>query len=218
VATKLFLQNVSTSGINDSGDALLYDMVTTAGSTSDTSVTNTVGSGTEIQATKTAGGPTIAWISGRAPIGGFTLTAVDISIWQIESNNAANIGGRFRLFKRTSAGVITELGGGPFDDGVEMGTTIREDTWTGNPTDTAFAEDDRILLRYYLTNIGTMGGSRTCTMTFNAPDGSTGDSFLNIAETVTFKAEIAGHPASRRKGLSNIGPPQPFGLQRVKIF
>lgn len=161
------------------------------GSSSDTVVTNTTASGTEIQATKTAGGSTVAWISGRVPTGGFTLTAVDISLWQIESNMNANIGGRFRLFKRTAAGVITEISGGPFDDGAEMGTTIAEDTWTGNPTDTAFAEDDRILLRYYLTNVGTMAGSFTGTMTFNGAAGATGDSFLNLAETVAFKSDAA---------------------------
>jgi len=159
------------------------------GSSSDTTVTNTTASGTEIQATKTAGGSTVAWISGRVPAGGFTLTAVDISLWQLESNMSANIGGRFRLFRRTSGGTITELGGGPFDDGAEMATTNQEDTWTGNPTDTAFAEDDRLILRYYLTNILTMAGSFTGTMTFNAADASTGDSFLNLAETVAFKLD-----------------------------
>jgi len=188
MSTKLFLRNTSTHGISGTGDGILYDMLTTAGSSSDTTVTNTTASGTEIQATKTAGGSTVAWISGRAPIGGFTLTAADISLWQIESNMNANIGGRFRIFKRTAAGVITELGGGPFDDGAEMQTSNTEDIWTANPTDTAFAEDDRILIRYYLTNIGTMAGSFTGTMTFNAADTTTGDSFFNIAETVTFKA------------------------------
>jgi hypothetical protein len=161
------------------------------GSSADTVVTNTTASGTEIQATKTAGGSTVAWISGRVPTGGFTLTAVDISLWELESNMSANIGGRFRLFKRTSGGTITELAGGPFDDGTEMATSNQEDTWTGNPTDTAFAEDDRIILRYYLTNILTMGGSFTGTMTFNAADAATGDSFLNLAETVVFKSDFA---------------------------
>lgn len=171
------------------------------GSSSDTVVTNTTANGTEIQATKTAGGSTVAWISGRVPAGGFTLTAVDISLWQIESNMNANIGGRFRLFKRTSGGTITELAGGPFDDGAEMGTTNTEDTWTGNPTDTAFAEDDRIILRYYLTNAGTMGGSFTGTMTFNAADAATGDSFLNLAETVAFKSDAAPLIYSNRESF-----------------
>jgi hypothetical protein len=102
----------------------------------------------------------------------------------------ANCGGRFRVFKRTAAGVVTELGGGPFNDGVEFAVnTPTEMLWVGNITDTAFAEDDRILVRIYITNVGTMASGHTCTLTFNAADASTGDSFFNIAETITFKAD-----------------------------
>lgn len=189
MATKLFLRNTTSNGITDSGDGILYDLSTSAGSSVDTSVTNTSASGTQIQATKTAGGSTVAWISGRAPSGGFTLTAVDISLWQVESNMNANIGGRYRVFKRSAAGVVTEVGGGPFNDGVEMNTADREDLWAGNVTDTVFAEDDRILIRYYITNVGTMASGHTGTMKFNAADAATGDSFFNIAETVAFKPD-----------------------------
>ena len=187
--TKLFLRNTQLHGLTPSGDTTWYDMDITAGASADTGVVDTVASGTEIQWTKTAGGATFAWISKRVPSGGFTLTQVDIDVWCHESNAQANSGGRFRVFKRAANGTITELGGGPFNDGVEFGTSAASMTWIGNVTDTAFAEDDRILLRLYITNVGTMGGGRTCTVTFNAADGATGDSFLNLAETVTFKAE-----------------------------
>jgi hypothetical protein len=131
----------------------------------------------------------VAWISGRAPSGGFTLTTTDVDAWCHESHMNANIGGRYRVFKRTAAGSVSELGGGPFNDGVEFGTSAASMTWAGNVTDTAFAEDDRILVRFYITNVGTMGSGFTGTLTFNAADASDGDSFFNIAETVTFKAE-----------------------------
>jgi hypothetical protein len=36
-----------------------------------------------------------------------------------------------------------------------------------------------------------MGSGRTCTLTFNAADAATGDSWFNLAETVTFQAEAA---------------------------
>lgn len=184
MATKLFLRNTTNNGISN-----YYDMVDTAGSASATCVVNTAASGTEIQFTQTAGGATAAWISGRAPAGGFTLTTTDISAWLNESHMLANCGGRYRVFIRTAAGVETEIGGGPFDDGVEFGTSATEMLWTGNVTDQAFSEDDRILLKLYITNIGTMAGTYTCTLTFNAADAATGDSFFNIAETVAFKAE-----------------------------
>lgn len=190
MATKLVLRNTTDNGITDTGDGILYDMVTTFGASSDTAVVDTAASGTEIQFTKTAGGSTVAWISGRTPAGGFTLTTTDVDAWLHESHMNANIGGRYRVFKRTAAGSVSELGGGPFDDGVEMAvTTSASHTWTGNPTDTAFAENDRILVRFYITNIGTMASGHTGTLTFNAADTGTGDSFFNIAETVTFKAE-----------------------------
>lgn len=193
MATKLFLRNAQTNGITDTGDGILSDMVTVAGAgVAPLAVVDTVASGTEIQWTDTSGGLTRAWISGRAPAGGFTLTSTDISIWARESNMNANCGGRYRVFKRTAAGSVSELGGGPFSDGVEFTVAVAEYTWIGNVTDTAFAEDDRILLRVYITNVGAMAGGFTCSLDFGAPDGDQGDSFFNIAETVAFKAEIAG--------------------------
>lgn len=191
MATKLVLRNTTTNSITDTGDGVLYDMlVDDFGAASDTDVVATAASGTEIQWTATSGGATVAWISGRTPAGGFTLTTTDISIWLHESNMNANIGGRFRVFKRTAAGSVSELGGGPFNDGVELTVgTPTEMLWAGNVTDTAFAEDDRVLLRVYITNVGTMAAGFTGTLTFNAADTTTGDSFFNIAETVAFKAE-----------------------------
>jgi hypothetical protein len=178
------------SGITDTGDGILYDMLDVAGSgVAPLAVVNTAASGTEIQWTVTAGGSTLAWISGRAPAGGFTLTTTDISIWARENNMNANCGGRYRVFKRTAAGTVSELGGGPFNDGVEFTTAAAEYTWLGNVTDTAFAENDRILVRVYITNVGTMAGGFTCSLDFGAPDASQGDAFFNIAETITFKPE-----------------------------
>ena len=164
-------------------------MVTTAGAGSVTADTTTVSSGTEIQWTQSAGGSELLFISGRAPSGGFTLTATDISIWAHESGTGVNAGGAYRIFKRAADGTETELGGGLYSDGVEFTkTTPTEMAWTGNPTDTAFAENDRILLKLKAANVGTMGNG-TVTLTYNAADAGTGDSFFNIAETVTFKAE-----------------------------
>ncbi len=204
MATKLFLRSTTNNGIGPS----YLDMVVTAGSGSATCVVNTAASGTEIQWTVTDGGAVRQWISGRVPAGGFTLTTTDISIWAHESGTSANAGGRYRLFKRSAAGVETELGGGAYDDGVEFTKgTPTEMTWTGNPTDTAFAENDRLLLKLYITNVGTMGGSQTCTLTYNGADGATGDAFLNLNETVAFKDEstfkkIAGVTFAATKKIS----------------
>jgi hypothetical protein len=58
-----------------------------------------------------------------------------------------------------------------------------------------FREDDRMVLRCYVTNNGTMGGGATCTLTYdlNAITG-TGASYLGVNGAFTFKAE--GDPAA----------------------
>ena len=189
MATKLFLRNTTTNGITNSGDGVVYDMITTAGSAVDTDTVTLTNGGTNIQWTQTAGGSSVAWISGRVPAGGFTLTTADISAWFLQSNMNDEAGGRLRIYKYTpGTPTITELTGSPFDDGVEFGTSITEMTWTANPTDTSFAENDRILIRIFATNITTMTAG-TADLQFNAADATTGDSFFNIAETVSFKAE-----------------------------
>ena len=234
MATKLFKRNTTLNGVVDAAIAsIIYDLAPAAGAAVDTVVTNSqAGTGWEAQATKTAGGSTVAWITGRVPAGGFTLTQADISVWQVESNMNANIGGRFRVYKY-SGGALTEMGGGPFDDGVEMNTADREDTWIGNMTDTALAENDRIVLKYFITNAGTGASGHTGTMKFNAADAATGDSFFNLAETVTFKAEDqsitgAGAIATAESfgtlatsftlsGAGNIATAESFGTDQLNL-
>ncbi len=210
MATKLFLLETSDAhtigGVPFlSGDLRLWDMITVAGAGELQRNTNTAASGTEIQITLTAGGDNQSWISGRVPVGGFTLTSCDFSVWFAESSMSANCGARCRVFRWQPGGILTELGGGPFNDGVEFSVapTYTEMTWVGNVTDTAFQEDDRIVLRVYLTNVGTMGGGFTCSISYNAADGSQGDSFLNLAETVTFKSET--DPPARQRALQTSG-------------
>jgi len=188
MATVLYLRNTTTNGITTTGDGVLYDMKTTAGAGVDVDTVTLTDGGTAIQWTQSAGGSTIAWISGRVPSGGFTLTTSDISVWLLESNMNDEAVGRYRLFKFTPPSTVVELGGGPFTDNAEMPTTVGEMTWAGNVTDTAFAENDRLLLRLYASNFTTMTAG-TAQVHFNAAAAATGDSFLNIAETVAFKAE-----------------------------
>src|SRR5678816_2979974 len=115
MATKLFLRETTVTAIGS-----FRDMLASAGASLTTGVVNTAGSGTQIQWTKTAGGAVLEWISGRVPVGGFTLSGtMTFNIWASESATAANAGGRVRVFKRTAAGSESEVGGGPYNDGVE---------------------------------------------------------------------------------------------------
>ena len=185
--TDLYLRNTTTNGIGST----YYDMVPTAGASADTAITASTAGGTEIQLTKTSGGALVNFVSGRSPVGGFTLTSVDVALWAREDNVLTNVGGRLRLFERTPGGTETEIGGGPFDDGVEFTTTDALYTWTANVTDTVIAEDNRIVAKLYLTNIGTMAAG-DATITFNASGGPVGGSYISIFPAVAFKAEAGG--------------------------
>lgn len=188
MATKLFIRDSKDSAIG-----VFRDLLTTAGAgVAPLGEIGTAASGTEIQWKNNGQVELLEWISGRAPSGGFTLAGtMTFSIWARESNMNANCGARARVFKRTAAGVETEVGGGPYNDGVEFGTGATEMVWTGAPTSTAFAEDDRLIVRYYITNVGTMGGVYVCSLDYGAVDATTGDSFFEITENVTFKAEAS---------------------------
>ena len=183
-STVLYLRNTTENGIGST----YFDMLAAAGSSADTAVVNAAVAGTEVQWTKTAGGALVQWVSGRVPAGGYTLGRVDVSVWAKENDALTNIGGRLRVFKRTSGGTETEIGPGPFDDGVEFTTSDAEYTWTADVANTALSENDRVLVKLYITNIGVMA-TGTGTLTFNAADAATGDSFIAVYPAVTFKAE-----------------------------
>lgn len=188
MSTALALRSTVDNGIGST----YLDMITTYGAGSTTCVVNTVASGTEIQWTVTGGGAVRQWVSGRVPSGGFTLAGqMTFSIWAQESNMSANCGIRVRVFKRTSGGVETEISSGwAYGSPSEISSTgATEYVWNGTPASTAFAENDRILIKVYIINVGTMAGGHTCTLTYNAASGSTGDSLFTINETVAFKAE-----------------------------
>jgi hypothetical protein len=182
-----------------------YDLEITRGPGAATGVVNTASSGTNIQWTKTAAGLSMAWISAPAPVGGFTLDATaTFNLWVIESNIAANAGARARLYKYSGGAEGAAIGA--WDDGVEFSAVNSTAmNWTGNPAATDFAEGDRLVVKFFITNIGTMGGSRTCTMAYAGNGaGSSGDSYVTIGETVTFKTEIT-HIVRAQETLGKTG-------------
>ena len=151
---------------------------------------NTAASGTQIQWTRTAGGTALEFISPPIGAGGFTLSGtMNFQINAYENSMNANIGARARVFKY-SGGSETEVGGGPWDDGVEFGSTVGtygNFAWTGTPSSTSFAEDDRIIVRFYITNIGTMAGGFTGVMRFGPRTGGGAEPSFSINESPTFK-------------------------------
>lgn len=194
MATKLFLRK-TTQGA-PSNELGAHDMLTTAGASVTTSVTNTQASGTEVWCTETtAGGERLEFYS--PPLAaGFTLSTTDVltfNVWALENNMNANVGLRARAYRWNRwTNATTEVGGSPFDDGVELPLTIGVLNWTASPTaNVTFVEGDRLLVRLFLTNVGTMAGGFTATIDLEgATGGADGDSYFQISNTVTFKSEI----------------------------
>lgn len=190
MATKLFLRNTTTSAMGAPGR---FDLSTTAGASIQSAIVNTSASGTNIQWTDSAGGTAVEWIT--PPLSaGFTLATTDtltFNIWGVESSMNANAGARVHIFRLGRFESPAEFGGSPYDDGVEIGTSVAALNWTATvSSNITFLAGDRIGVRFYITNVGTMGGGFTCTMNYNAnTGGANGDTWVQLNNNVTFSAE-----------------------------
>lgn len=178
---RLYLRNSVLNGQTRGGTAL-FDLLTVAGSSTDTAVVNTTIAGTEIQFTKTAGGSPVAFISPRFDAN-YTVTGADLAAWFAESSALVNAGARVRLY-RWRAGAETEFTGSPADDGVEFTTTAALNTWLSSLTALDFLTDDRLLLVPYVVNVGamTMG---TATLYFNGAVGAGGSPTYALVQTAS---------------------------------
>jgi hypothetical protein len=191
MATKLFLRATS---LHRHGTAGRFDLLPTAGSSLTTAVVNNAASGTEIQWTKLAAGQVLEWIS--PPLAAdFLLATTDtmtFNLWAKESKIAANCGVRVRVIRYSAGdGSVGFTPGGPYNKGTELTTSIVAQNFTGVVTSNQqFYTNDRIAIRVYITNVGTMGSGQTCTMDYDAATGGAdGDSWFQLNNTVTFKTE-----------------------------
>lgn len=194
MATILYLRTSSDSGIPG-----FLDAVSTEGAAGTTGVVDTAASGTNIQWTDTPGGILLEWVTRRSPAAGWTLAgSITAALIVHESNVAANAGLRMRLFKRSAAGSETEISGSPWDKATELTTTPLNASLALTPGSTAFAENDRLVIRALITNVGgTMAAGHTATLTYNGPWASGEGSRLILTETVAFKIDaiISGDAA-----------------------
>lgn len=192
MATTLYLRNLD-ANIFNTGNTTQYEiMSTTRGAAVSSAVVNTVASGTDVIWTETAGGRVLAWIS--EPVSNtqsITATTVTFNIWALENNMNANAGGRARLFRWSANNGTETLIAGPVNDGVEFGTTIAAFNWTTTATATTLLKGDRIVVRYYITGVGTMATGFTCTLNFNgATAGADGDSYVILTDNLVFQRRI----------------------------
>lgn len=184
MATKLYLLETTNSGIGS-----FRDMGQPPGlNTENNSVTTTTAGGTQIQLTQAAGGAVLEWISQEIASGWTMSGVINFLFAARESGTSTNAGLRARLWRRNSIGVETEIGTGyDFGSPTELSTSLIDRTWTGTPPSTLFYAGDRIVVRLYAINVGTMGASTSgVTAIYGAPTSGTGAAYVEFAEDVPF--------------------------------
>lgn len=196
MATTLYLRNLQSNIANTSIGNQYFFMTTARGASVTGADVDTVSGGTEIQWTDISGGTQIAWIS--QPVNStqnITASTCTYNIWALESKNTGNAGGRSRLFRWSANNGTETLIAGPTDDGVEFNTTIGAFNWTNTATATTLLKGDRIIVKYYIAGVGTMGSGQTCTMGYNGGSaGANGDSYVTLTDNLTFQRRIYVSP------------------------
>lgn len=162
--------------------------------------------GSATQSANTVNGPTAGVQIGATPRSWWTnpLAAVTISgtmtmnLWMFENNMSANVGAQVLVERCDGAGtfISTILNS---ERGTELVvTTSTAENWTASPTSTTLANGDRIRLRVYGNDVGTMATGFTFTLTAGAASaGIDGDSYIQFTETITEFVNVSGvapHP------------------------
>lgn len=139
---------------------------------------------------------TLEFLSGRVKSPGFTLSDVlnvTTRVWMHESSSSANAAGRLKVFLRKPDGTETLVA--TRNTASELPTSATATTMTGTASlqqVTNFAEDDRVVVRCYITNVGTMAASFRATLYYDANSvgvGVTGNSYINLLDGPEFKLE-----------------------------
>lgn len=148
----------------------------------------------------TVAGPTAGVQIGSTKVSYWTnpLAAVTISgtmtmnLWMDENNMSANVGAQVIVERcdGTGAFISTILNS---EKGIELPvTTPTAQNWTATPTSTTLADGDRIRLRVYGNDVGTMASGFTFELSAGAPTAAAlGDSWIQFTETIT---ESTGAP------------------------
>jgi hypothetical protein len=123
-----------------------------------------------------------------------TADAMLIRTYPGESSTSANAAIRVRVF-RWRNGVETECFSASYNQELPTVPAVR-DIYPNNTfvIDEAFApmeflEDDRLVLRPYVINFGTMAAGFTATLRYDDSGTATGNCYLDIIETARLKAE-----------------------------
>ncbi|OGS12676.1 MAG: hypothetical protein A2234_07855 [Elusimicrobia bacterium RIFOXYA2_FULL_58_8] len=138
----------------------------------------------QMQITRTAGGTPVVWYSD--PLDAVTISGnVTFNIWARESNKFANAGLAGELLRTDSSGNILSVIASVVAPASELATSFALKTWTRTPAPTALSNGDRLALRLYMDNFGTMAANYTVQVSLDGPTaGASGDSWFRTVEAL----------------------------------
>lgn len=124
---------------------------------------------------------------------GVTITGtVTLNVWMREFAMADNVGAQVMVDRCSSTGAFISTIVNS-EKGTELTTTMAAQNWTATPTSTTLATGDRIRVRVYGNDVGTMGAGGVFYLQAGAATaGATGDSYVTFTETITEGAAPAG--------------------------
>lgn len=164
-----------------------------------------------INATRTAGGTALAWITD--PLSGVDLTAAawTLHLWAKESDAAANAALRFQVFRYATS----EAGSAALDSnaGTELSTTTSDVAiTTGAATVTALDDGDRLVFRVLFDDAGTMATGYTTTLSYNGQTPrAEGDSYVTCPDNLAVTAALPTATRTRvRRYLKDTDATNPF--------
>ena len=147
---------------------------------------------TATQITRTAGGTAMVWYSD--PLDEVTISGnVTFNIWGRESHQQANAELTAELLRANASGAIQEVIAAVRVPTSELGTTLSARNWTMTPAPTALSNGDRLAVRVYIDDAGTMGSGRFVEVTLDGPTaGASGDSWFSTAEALAPARPVIG--------------------------
>ncbi len=147
------------------------------------STTTTTAGGTRINWTATAGGSALAWISPPLTAAYSFNAAATCNVWARESANAVNSTVRCEIGRYTTAEQTAHCTGSL---ATEISNAMAVRNWTCTNTTTSYAAGDRVVVRIFAANFGTMTAGNQ-TGNYDAPAAATGDSYVTLPGAPSFQ-------------------------------
>ncbi len=148
------------------------------------STTTTTGSGTSIQCTDTAAGTALKWITPPLGAAQTLVTKVFCNIWAKETSAAANCTVSIQLFPYAAASegsvFLTDTA-----YTTELTTSFACQRYiTAAATSQVFAATDRLVIKLFIINVGTMGAvTGGALVDYDGPtENADGDTYIDIQE------------------------------------